>query len=120
MWYRTNNGASGVHSSFGAVPLTSNVSRDRIPMTAKAALIFYLPMPTSSAVCWRWRSVDGAAESSRSFVYYSDCAEDARLNGYTLHTPQPHARAMPTDQHEGEQHQQYVGLLGAKPGRARH
>ena len=85
----------------------------------KAAVIFYLPDPTSSAVSWRWRSADGSAESNGSFTYYCDCAEDARLNGYAVETERWPRDTLPRDSRASER-QQYLRFLAAKPGPTRH
>ena len=51
----------------------------------KTAVVFFVPIAMSSAaVCWRWRSIDGTADSNRSFQYYRDCVDDARTNGYRI------------------------------------
>jgi hypothetical protein len=59
-------------------------------MRMKTAILFSLPITTSAAgVCWRWRSVDGRADSTRSFSEYADCLENAWANGYCVErTPQ--------------------------------
>ena len=50
----------------------------------KTAVAFFVPVASSAAVRWRWRSLDGTANSNRSFQYYCDCVEDARTNGYRI------------------------------------
>ena len=82
----------------------------------KPALIFYLTIPTSSGVCWRWRSINGAAESTASFMHYCDCVEDARSNGYAVQASQQPPGASPMDLHSSEQREQYQLFLDAEPG----
>lgn len=48
----------------------------------KAAVLFYVPMTTSAAVCWRWHSVDGRTDSTQSFPCYDDCLANAQASGY--------------------------------------
>jgi hypothetical protein len=56
----------------------------------KAAILFSIPMTTSSGVCWRWRSADGTIDSTKSFATYYDCLFDAQSNGYDAEaTPKP-------------------------------
>ena len=51
----------------------------------KTAVAFFVPVAISSAtVHWCWRSLDGNADSNRSFQYYNDCVADARTNGYRI------------------------------------
>jgi hypothetical protein len=58
----------------------------------KMAVLFYVPIAGSpGALCWRWRSTDGKADSSHAFHYYRDCVDDARENGYRIEVArQPH------------------------------
>ena len=85
----------------------------------KPAVIFHLP-PSASAVSWRWRSVDGAAEANESFTYYCDCAEDARLNGYAVETVEWPRGTVPTDLRTSEDEDNYLRFLATKPGPTRH
>ena len=85
----------------------------------KAALIFYLPVPASSAVSWRWRSINGAVESSGSFMHYCECVEDARVNGYAVQTTQQPPGTIASDVCT-EQDEQYRLFLAAEPGPTRH
>jgi len=48
----------------------------------KPAIIFSLPMVTSEGICWRWRSVDGKTDSTKSFADYNECLGNAVINGY--------------------------------------
>jgi hypothetical protein len=50
----------------------------------KPAVIFSIPMTTTTGYCWRWRAVDGKNDSADSFVYYYDCVTNARANGYDV------------------------------------
>ena len=64
----------------------------------KTAVLFYLPATTSSAVRWRWHSVDGRTDSAQSFPSYDDCLGDARASGYLVEaTLPPWSAGMPFD-----------------------
>lgn len=45
------------------------------------AVIFSIPMATSSGFAWRWRAEDDSKESAEAFLYYADCLTDAKRNG---------------------------------------
>ena len=61
----------------------------------KPALVFSIPSKTANGYCWRWRSLDGEAESAESFVYYFDCLADARANGYVAQPTQAQGTTAP-------------------------
>jgi hypothetical protein len=48
----------------------------------KAAVVFSVPLTTSTGNGWRWRSSDGTADSAQAFSTYGDCLEDAIASGY--------------------------------------
>lgn len=50
----------------------------------KPAVIFSVPMTASPGYCWRWRAVDGKAESKSQFAHYHDCLADAQANGFVV------------------------------------
>jgi hypothetical protein len=62
----------------------------------KAAVLFYIPTTTSSAVCWRWHSVDGKTDSAQPFPSYDDCLADARASGYFVEATRPRADPAPS------------------------
>ena len=57
----------------------------------KAAVIFAVPTNSYAHDSWRWRAVEGGADSGKSFAQYRDCFEDARERGYyvTQVVPRP-------------------------------
>ena len=60
----------------------------------KTAVLFSIPMITSSGVCWRWRSADDATDSTKSFASYYDCLFDAQSNGYDVEAqPKPRSKS---------------------------
>ena len=60
----------------------------------KVAVIFSVPMKTSSGFCWRWRSDDGN-DSKESFTFYYDCLANARENGYVVKPTPAHGHTAP-------------------------
>lgn len=44
---------------------------------------------------WKWRSKDGRAESRQAFVFFYDCMEDARRNGYGFEIQQAQGESAP-------------------------
>jgi hypothetical protein len=48
------------------------------------AVVFSVPLRTTDAFVWRWRSEDHTCESGGAFRYYLDCVADAKRHGYTV------------------------------------
>jgi hypothetical protein len=59
------------------------------------AVIFSVPLHSTTGYCWRWRSVDGKTDSGDSFIYYYDCLSDARAKGYDVEPERPHGENAP-------------------------
>ena len=90
------------------------------PVIMKAAVIYFSPLATTSAVGWRWRSTDGTAQSSQSFTHYCDCLKDALTKGYSVGTAQQHPDTPPPEVFSVEHRDQYERFLAAEPGPTRH
>ena len=49
----------------------------------KTALISSVRVAGVHTFGWKWRSEHGTAECRDTFMYFHDCAEDAKKHGYT-------------------------------------
>lgn len=62
----------------------------------KAAVILSVPITTSTDVCWRWRALDGKADSIQAFIDYYACLENAQAHGYHVQATPRRADASPS------------------------
>ena len=58
----------------------------------KHAEVYSVPIRGTDRFEWRWRALGARHASSRCFMFYFDCLEDARLNGYQVQLD--HARGV--------------------------
>ena len=52
--------------------------------SASYAEVFPVAAASPHGFYWKWRSVDGTAKSSREYLYFYDCLENARAAGYLV------------------------------------
>ena len=50
----------------------------------KPAIIYSVSDTTAIGYCWKWRAAGGEAASRSRFVYYFDCASDAKARGFAV------------------------------------
>jgi len=50
----------------------------------RTAQLFPVQSSEAAGFRWKWRAVDGSKESTANFIYFFDCAEDARRAGYSV------------------------------------